>query len=500
MRPGEGQTAAPAEGPASPDGVGQVLGRGSLYTIATAVQLASGLLTIPILTRILDPAEYGTVTAGLVVQAVLVNVAAFGMPFAIARAWFRGGGPPAGRALIAVTFAGALVVGAIAYATGPLWAGLFEGVGWGTVLQLAVVASVPAAVLLSAQVALQAAASVRGFLISAAIATLGAQALGVALAATAGGAGAYMAGIAIGYALAAAAAWFAAGIDFSALRRDDADTTDERDPRGADLIRRSLAIALPTVPHGLALYLLSAADRIIVERLEGLPEAGAYYVAYAIGSLAIFLVAGLNGAWQPIIFGAEDEGRWSFVSDSAVEILRVVAVAVAAVAIGAPVALAGFAPADYDIAGLGTVSAIVALSAIPYLAYLSSANLIIWRGRTLTLAAATPISVAFNIGLCFALIPPLGLEGAALATIAAYVLLSLLLFAWSGARTRIPWDARRLAIACLPALAGFAVALALPDDDAWLVVRGVMACGLAGLALARLTAERRAMGAEAPAS
>ncbi len=365
------------------DGVGQVLGRGSLYTIATAVQLASGLLTIPILTRILDPSEYGTVTAGLVVQAVLVNVASFGMPVAVTRVWFRGGGPPAGRALIAVTFAGALLVGALAYLTGPLWAGIFEGVEWGTVLQLAVVASVPAAVLLSAQVALQAAARVRGFLLSAAIATLGAQALGVVLAATVGGAGAYMAGITIGYALAAAAAWIAAGVDLSALRRGPGAPAAAPDSRGAALLRRSLEIALPTIPHGLALYLLSAADRMIVERLEGLPEAGAYYVAYAIGSLAIFLVAGLNGAWQPIIFGAEDEGRWKFVSDSAVEILRVIAVAVAAVAIGAPLALKVFAPADYDLSGLGTVSAIVALSALPYLVYLSSANLVIWRGRTL---------------------------------------------------------------------------------------------------------------------
>lgn len=479
-----------AVGEVVPGTVERVLTRGSLYTIATAVQLGSGLLTIPILTRILDPTEYGTVTAGLVVQAVLVNVASFGMPVAVTRFWFRDGGPPAGRALIGVTLAGALLVGLIAYVTGPLWSGIFEGVEWGGVLQLAVVAAVPAAVLLSAQVALQASHRIRGFLISAALATAGAQALGVAGAAIIGGASAYMGGIAIGYALAAAAAWTAAGVDLSAARPAAG---------GSSLVRRALAIALPTVPHGLALYLLSAADRIIVERIEGLPAAGAYYVAYAIGSLAIFLVAGLNGAWQPSIFGAEEEGRWSFVADSAVEILRVVSVAVAAIAIGAPVALAGFAPADYEISGLGTVSAIVALSALPYLVYLSSANLIIWHGRTLVLGAATPIAVALNIALCALLIPPLGLEGAALATIVAYVLLGALLFAWSGSRAQVPWERWRLGVAALPAFAGFAVALALPDDGGWLIVRGILAVGLAALALTRLTAERRAVAA-APVS
>lgn len=494
MRPGEGQTAEPAEGSAPRDGVGQVLGRGSLYTIATAVQLGSGLLAIPILTRILDPTEYGTVTAGLVILAVLVNVASFGMPAAVTRTWFRAGGPPAGRALIVVTLAGALVVGAVAYATGPLWSGVFVDVAWGSVLQLAVIASVPAAVLLSAQVVLQAGARVRSFLISAALATLGAQGLGVILAATVGGASAYMVGITIGYTLGAAAAWLAAGVDFSALRRRSDVDTEARVPTGVPMIRRALAVALPTIPHGLALYLLSAADRIIVERLEGLPAAGAYYVAYAIGSLAIFLVAGLNGAWQPIIFAAEDEGRWRFLADSAIEILRVVSVTVAAIAIGAPVALAVFAPPDYDLQSLGSVSTMVALSALPYLLYTSSANLIIWRGRTLTMGVATPIAVALNIGLCFLLIPSMGLDGAALATLVAYVLLGFLLFAWSGARTRIPWDWVRIAAASGPAVVGFALALAVPEDGfSWLVLRGVAATGLALLAVARLTAERRAV-------
>lgn len=483
MPPGEGETAVPARESEQPDGTGAVLARGSLYTIATAVQLGSGLLTIPILTRILDPVEYGTVTAGLVIQAVLVNLATFGLPVAVTRTWFREGGPPAGRSLIALTAACALAVGLLAYLTGPLWSDLFADVPWGSVLKLAVVASVPAAILLSAQVALQAEARVGPFLVSAACATLGAQALGLVLAG-AGGAGAYMGGIAIGYTLAAAAAWLASGVELAPLRPSSG---------GRALIRRAFALALPTIPHGLALYLLSAADRIIVERIEGLPATGAYYVAYAIGSLAIFLAAGFNGAWQPIIFGAEDEGRWSFVADSAVEILRVVAVTSAAIAVGAPLALAVFAPSDYDLSGLGSVSAIVALSAVPYLAYLAAANLIIWRGRTAMMAVATPIAVVFNIGLCIVLIPPMGLDGAALATLAAYVLLGILLVAWSGSRSRVPWNAGRLVVGALPALAGFALALGLPDDGAWLAVRGVLAAALAALALSRLTAEQRAL-------
>ncbi len=491
MRPGEGGTGAPAREPVAANGPAGVLGPGSLYSIATAVQLGSGLLTIPILTRILDPTEYGVVTAGLVIQAVLVNIACFGLPVAVTRTWFRGAGPPAGRALIGLTAAGALAVGVLAYLTGPLWSAVFVGVDWGTVLKLAVVSAVPAATLLSAQVALQATASVRAWLVSAAFATAGAQLLGLALAAAAGGAGAYMAGITIGYALATGFAWSAAGFDLRALRPSAG---------GRALVCGALAVALPTIPQGLSMYLLSAADRIIVERIEGLPAAGAYYVAYAIGSLAIFLVAGLNRAWQPAIFGAEERGRWSFVAGSAVEILRVVAVAAAALAIGAPVALAVFAPGDYDVSGLGTVSALVAVSALPYLAYTAIANLIIWRGRTAVLAIVTPLCVVLNIVLCVVLIPPLGLDGAALATVLAYLALGLLLYWSSRSIDQVPWDAGRLAAVALPALAGLALALALPDDGAWLALRGALGTALALVALTLLTAERRRARAAARAT
>lgn len=479
-----GTAAAPGAGDASAR-TANVLARGSLYTIATAVQLGSGLLAIPILTRVLDPIEFGTVTAALVSQAILVNVAAFGIPVAVQRTFFRAGdqGPRAARALIGATLIGALVVAAVAFLTGPIWSGVFDGVPWGGVLQLAVISAIPSAVLLSAQLALQAADRVRGFLLSAAIATAGAQCLGVALAAASGDPVGYLAGVTIGFMLAAAVAWIAAGVDLHHLRPSKG---------GRSLVRGALALGLPTIPHGLALYLLSAGDRVVVERLEGLAAAGAYYVAYAIGGLGIFLVAALNGAWQPIVFGVADGERWQLLARTAVETLRVVSIAIAAIAIGAPCALAVLAPSDYDVSGLGSVSALVALSTLPYFWVSLNSTVLIWSGRTSVFALATPVSVGFNLLLCALLIPPLGLEGAALATLAGYLLLAAL--TWFGSRSlaSVPWDLRVLAIAALPALVAVAFALVIPDHDLWLLLRGLVAGGLSVLALTRLTAELRA--------
>lgn len=462
------------------EAVSRVLGRGSFYTVATSIQLGAGILAIPILTRTLSPEEFGTITAALVVQAVLGTVAAFGLPAAISRAYFHDDGPGGARALIATTLASALALALVAELTGPLWSTIFENLPYGDVLRLAVISSVPTAVLISAQTVLRSADRAGLFVITAAMATAGAQALG-ALFAGAGAAG-YMAGVTVGLAAAMAVAWVGAGIELAPLRRASG---------GGGLLRRAALIGLPTIPHGLALYLLSAADRIVVERIDGLASAGAYYASYAVGSLAIFLVAALNSAWGPILYGSAEEVRWSFLADSATEFGRVIGFAVAMLALGAPIALAAFAPNAYDLDGLGSVSALVAASALPYLGYAAISNVVIWQGRTSILAWTTPVIAAVNIALCALLIPAIGLVGAALATLISYVLLAWLTWACSRRLAEIPWAPRPLAHAMFPGVVGVILALVLPEQDAWLVIRGMLAA-LAGLAaLAVLATHRR---------
>jgi O-antigen/teichoic acid export membrane protein len=175
----------------------------------------------------------------------------------------------------------------------------------------------------------------------------------------------------------------------------------------------------------------------------------------------------------------------------------VVALTCAALAIGAPLALAVFAPPDYDLSGLGTVSALVAASGLLYLWYLTSYNVILWLGRTGVLAFATPVSAGVNIALCALLIPPMGLEGAALATLLAYALLALLTWGKARSLATIPWHPRALAIAVLPVLVVVPLALILPTGGAWLGLRGVAAAALGLAALTLLTASLRASRAAA---
>ena len=110
--------------------------------------------------------------------------------------------------------------------------------------------------------------------------------------------------------------------------------------------------------------------------------------------------------------------------------------------------------------------------------YLSHAHAIIWHGRTIALAFATPTAAVVNILLCLLLIPPLGLEGAALATVIGYCVLALLTLPVARRLTGLALPGRTALLSALGASAAVGVSLLLPVDGVWLVPRTVVAVGL----------------------
>ena len=75
--------------------------------------------------------------------------------------------------------------------------------------------------------------------------------------------------------------------------------------------------------------------------------------------------------------------------------------------------------------------------------------------------------------------------------------LILAVAAWLFTRTlvSIPWDRIALLRAASPALLAFALALLLPEDGAWLVVRGILGVAAGGVALQWILGRGRTLGA-----
>ncbi len=443
----------------------RILGRGSVYTIGSGLQLGAAVLVLPALTRLLDPAEFGLVAAAMVITTLLTIIATGGLPASIMRTFFREEGGPAGsRSLVLLTLLTAIAVALLAYLTGPLWSKMFSGIPYGAPLRIATWSAVALAGLRAVQSVLRAAERAGAFVTTVAFSSIVAQGLGL-LAATRWGATGYLGGLAVGF-------FLALGAGLSLLRE-----WPIRLPSRA-LARRAFAVGLPTVPHGLAFYIMSAGDRVIIERLDGLIAVGRYQLAYAIGSIGFVILNALSLAWTPVLFRASEESRWPLLSDTSAAIAWLAALLAGILAAGAPLALDLIAPVDYELEPLVPVSAFVAASLVPWVIFFAASQALIWIGRTGALAVSTIGAAAANVGLNLVLIPAWGLVGAAVATLIAYVLLAVTVTAWTRRLVTIPWRRRQLLGAL--ALAGALVAIAAiePTGDAWTWIRGAEVAAL----------------------
>jgi O-antigen/teichoic acid export membrane protein len=442
----------------------RLLGSGRWDTVARAAQLSAGLLVLPVVTRVLGPADYGTVAAALIAVQVLTYLAAAGIPAAVTRIYFEGeAGPERARGLILVAAVTALAVVAVADLTGNGWSRIFSDVPYRGTLRAATWASLPFAFLMAPQFYLRAAQRTVAFAALALASSAGAQLLGLfAITVLDGGPTGYVAGLAAGYTV--AAAW---GV---ALTR----------PWQArpSLLAAALRYGLPTVPHGLALFILSAGDRVVIERVDGIAEVGRYQVAYIVGALGLSFAGALYNAWTPLILGESEARRRAVLAATTRHLLGIGAIVTAGLAIGGPVALRIAAPGSFDPGTLTAVTAVVALSLLPYLWYLAAALVVFQEKRTGVLAWATPLVAALNVALNVWLVPVFGLTGAAATTAASYAVLAVLVLAAARRMTPVAWHpAPGPAIV---AAAGVLAGALVPADGWWLVVRAVLGAGLAG--------------------
>jgi O-antigen/teichoic acid export membrane protein len=418
----------------------------------------------------LPATAYGVIAVALIVQLALALGGAAGLPETLARTYFQSAdGPVRARALVALALATSLVVALLAELAGPAWSRALLDLPYDAPVRLAVWSSVPLAGLLTAQALLRATDRPRAFLASAVVGTAGAQALGLAFVALGDPTPTtYLFGVTVGVAVAAAIAVVASGIAVRGL---------------ADLVfvRSTLRLSVPTVAHSLGAYVIWAGNRAVVNHLEGSAAAGRFQVAFLVGGLTVLFVSAIYGAWSPIVFGVAEERRWSTLADTTDAVYRVAAIGAAATAVGAPVALVVLTPPEYEPLDLAPVSALVALSAVPFVMYCANLQVILWHGRTLALAWLTPLVAAVNVAANFALIPILGLRGAAVATVIAYVLQALALRAFAQRLRDVPWRRRAFVEACVLTVGAVAAGVVLPTGGAWLALRAAAALALAAL-------------------
>jgi O-antigen/teichoic acid export membrane protein len=218
------------------------------------------------------------------------------------------------------------------------------------------------------------------------------------------------------------------------------------------LLRAMNRFGLPLVPSALALWVTNFSDRFFLVKLADAHEVGLYSIGVRIASAVVLLLTAFRTAWPAFAYSIEDDAEarrtYGFVLTYLIAVVSWLSLTLGLLApwivrllttpsfydgerVVAPLAFAGAAQAGYVVVaiGIGRVR------------------------RTQFNWVVTGAAAALNVVLNLILIPPYGMMGAAIATVAAYSLMFLLMAVYAQRIYATPYQWRRVAIALAVAIA-----------------------------------------------
>lgn len=435
----------------------RVTRHGFIYIFGAVAQGGLGFLLLPFLTRIIGLTQFGIVSATLALASVLTALLPLGLNNTIVRLFYD---EPADvkraewSALLIVQFLISLTLVAILLLSGPLWGGLFRGVGWSTPLLLAVLYSFALGIQDTATGVLRAARRPTAFVGVILTQTVLGSALALWLASRSGASG-YMTGLCIGAGISAVIALMLAS----------------RRPRWRrEAVLAGLAVGFPFLFHSLSNWVLNLSDRLVIEADLGIKQLGQYQLAYVIASVAFILFEGMQSAWAPFYFSLPESRKRSLPS-SLFGPATAVAAGFGCLLVGiAPVIVAIAAPANFGRNYM--VIALVAATVCVRPAYLLGIVTLLDGKRASRIAVASVSAAVLNLGLNLLLVPLWGIDAAAGATLVAYGLQAVIV-------DRSVQRNRQIGFGLLPMLTSWGIATAvivsialLPTNAAGWTARG----------------------------
>jgi len=409
----------------------RVLRHSGWYLLAIGIQRGLGLVLLPVATRVLSEDDLGTAGLLLALSAVLSVVLSFGLNVAVVRLFHdEPSGSRRGKgkkwAGVAVTQVGvSVVVGVLLVVTLPTWADLVS----------------PRIGISDLRVAIAYAVSMSAFAMALSIVRtsqrsglfLGISLLHVAIAIPSAILGLQRSGV-VGYLLALTiATTIAAIVGFA--------TVLVRPAWSYSTMKAASRLGVPFMLHQGSSWILTGADRVIIERDLGLTAVGAYYAPYSLGSIPALLADAFNSAWAPALFASSDQeedtraGEWT-----ANGLIVLVSGVVLVGSWVSPLVIRLIYPAATQVSIVLLV--VIAISSVSRVPYVLGVAMLMQRHRVGALTLATTSSAILNIGLNVVLIPVIGLVGAAIATAISYSLQALVVSRSSSGDLSGWWNAQ----------------------------------------------------------
>jgi O-antigen/teichoic acid export membrane protein/glycosyltransferase involved in cell wall biosynthesis len=235
------------------------------------------------------------------------------------------------------------------------------------------------------------------------------------------------------------------------------------------LLREMNRFGIPLVPTALFLWVTNFSDRFFLVKLADVAEAGLYSVGVRVASAMVLLLTAFRMAWPAFAYSIKEEREARRTYAYVLTYLTVVTAWVA-------LALTLLSPWLVDLlaaprfADSASVVGPLAFATVSYGAYIVIAIGVGRARRTQFNWVVTGAAAVVNVALNLALIPPYGMMGAALATVAAYTTMAVGMAWWSQRIYPVPYQWRRVATAAVAAVALAAIGKELDAGLAAVVV------------------------------
>jgi O-antigen/teichoic acid export membrane protein len=216
------------------------------------------------------------------------------------------------------------------------------------------------------------------------------------------------------------------------------------------LLRRLFRFGAPTMPAEVSLYALNFVDRLIIVRSVGLAEAGLYSLAVKFAQAVNVLVRGFQLAWPPLAYSIRDdeEARGVYATVVTLFVAGCAFVVTGMWLYARWIVRALAAPEFFDsYEAVGLLAAAVTLYAL----YMVMVVILGRTGRTEFNFPAAIAALVANVALNLALVPPFGIVGAAIALVASYLVVTVLMYVFTQRLFPVPYQWGRLARVVLSA-------------------------------------------------
>jgi O-antigen/teichoic acid export membrane protein len=214
-----------------------------------------------------------------------------------------------------------------------------------------------------------------------------------------------------------------------------------------NLLRQMNKFGLPLVPSALFLWVTNFSDRIFLVKLADVHEVGLYSVGVRIASALVLLLTAFRLAWPAFAYSIDDDAAarrtYAYVLTYLVVVTTWVATGLALLSPW----IVRWITSKPDYESASRVVGPLAFSTVAFAGYMVVAIGVGRSRRTQFNWVVTGAAAIVNIALNLILIPPYGMMGAAVATIAAYTTMFVGMAWWSQRIYPVAYQWRRVATA-----------------------------------------------------